>query len=91
MLLQVSHLCLPDNKELIPIAGVRPIDQPRRSNARLKEALPPWLRDGLLQNDVDSGVVMLHRDTIPNPVELKCLLSMRGVFSLLKVKIIKGG
>ena len=53
------------------------------------EPFPPGLRNSLLQNDVDSGVVMLHRDTISNRGEFKCLVSMKGVFSLLKVKVIE--
>ncbi len=34
---------------------------------------------------------MLQRDTIPKLVEIKCLVSIGGVFPFLKVKIIKDG
>ena len=91
MVLQMLHLTLPFNQKFIPVWGVWPMKQPGRADTCLIEALPPWLRDSLLQDDVDAGMVMLHRDTIPKLVELKCLASIGGVFPFLKVKVIKDG
>lgn len=82
VILQVLHLTLPFNQEFVPVCGVGPVRNSGRPDTCLVETLSPGLRNSLLQNDVDSGVMAHHRDRVTSHNEFEWLVATGGVVSL---------
>ena len=91
VIMQMLHLTLPFSQKLLPVTRIWPLRQPSGSDACLKEALSPRLRDIYLQHYVDTRVMAFYRDSITNRVEIERLVGQGRAVELLEVDIIKDG
>jgi hypothetical protein len=55
------------------------------------ETLSPRLRNSHFQDDIDAGVMMLHRNSVTNLIELEWLIATKRAVSFLVFEIIEDG